>query len=391
MSHRLLYRGALSVPDSDFLLDGLTFSARLDATRDLFENPLALALESMRRRPSLRLMGTVAVKVLHIDDSGEITVDIHPEATLSRVYFENLLCLEAPVEGEQVGLRVALGDTIGPETTQILIYLKLIPDHQQLENSTPIYALAVARILPGPPPSRPRAPRPDDPTPRKPPPVPFGFAGKQKPKPVPLRDLRRASSSSSLADLGSDVRLGTSSSSKGCGGEDVFKIPPLPVKNKDKGAGKGKQVNSGSKAVDVFGSISVNGIGSDGASASSSSGKRKRVEETAVDTGAKGETENSLERENKNRIKRAVLQELAEFPITKAHKDYKEVYNYVYRGVCFALRAEMISHPISQPPIDHFVKTHVKMYAYPSSSHVIQNGGGVVEEGAYESQDSQME
>jgi hypothetical protein len=285
--------------------------------------------------------------------------DVHPEATLSRVYFENTFCLEAPVEGKEVGLRVALGDTsmlitaasksvsrfkfllVGPETTQVLIYPKLLPD-QLAENSTPIYALAVARILPGPPPSRPRAPRPDDPTPRKPPPVPFGFAGKPKPKPIPLRDLRRVASSGSLADLGSDVRLGTSSS----GDVDVFKVPPLPSK---KGPTKGKQASTLPNTVDVFGGTSENGTGSDAASAKVK-GKRKRVEEVG-----NRETESSLERENKNvgslvfplhakistdhfqRIKRAVLKELAESPITKAHKDYKEVYNYVYRGVCFAL------------------------------------------------------
>jgi hypothetical protein len=74
MSYRLLYRGSLSVPDSYFLLDGLTFSARLDATQNLLENPLALALESMRGRPSLRLVGTINVKDVYTDDSGEITV-----------------------------------------------------------------------------------------------------------------------------------------------------------------------------------------------------------------------------------------------------------------------------------------------------------------------------
>jgi hypothetical protein len=35
-------------------------------------NPLALALESMRGRPSLRLKGTVYLKDVWIDDAGEV-------------------------------------------------------------------------------------------------------------------------------------------------------------------------------------------------------------------------------------------------------------------------------------------------------------------------------
>ncbi len=59
---RLLYRGALSLPDSHLLLDGLTFTIDLptddhQASLKLLETPLPLALESMRGRPSLSLMG----------------------------------------------------------------------------------------------------------------------------------------------------------------------------------------------------------------------------------------------------------------------------------------------------------------------------------------------
>ena len=76
-SYRLLYRGALSLPDSLILLDGLTFAARLDSpskhsTFNLLQNPLALALESMRGRPSLRFMGTVLLRDVWLDESGGI-------------------------------------------------------------------------------------------------------------------------------------------------------------------------------------------------------------------------------------------------------------------------------------------------------------------------------
>lgn len=76
-TYRLLYRGTLSLPDSHLLLDGLTFVAKLETpskNNHLLENPLALALESMRGRPSLRFMGVVQLNDdnLWLDDSGGI-------------------------------------------------------------------------------------------------------------------------------------------------------------------------------------------------------------------------------------------------------------------------------------------------------------------------------
>ena len=38
----------------------------------MLENPLALALESMRGRPQLRFMGTIALKDIYMDQSGDI-------------------------------------------------------------------------------------------------------------------------------------------------------------------------------------------------------------------------------------------------------------------------------------------------------------------------------
>lgn len=126
---RLLYRGALSLPDSYLLLDGLTFSTNLLANKDLLHNPLALALESMRGRPSLRLKGTEQLKDVWIDASDDVCMyvesialhpapltpyrDIHPNATLSHIYFENILCLSrlSPDGRTEIGVRVALGDT----------------------------------------------------------------------------------------------------------------------------------------------------------------------------------------------------------------------------------------------------------------------------------------
>ncbi|KAI0295270.1 hypothetical protein BC826DRAFT_291004 [Russula brevipes] len=53
-SHRILFRGSLSVPDSWLLLEGLSFILPINHARSpsdkLLQNPLAIALESMRRR-----------------------------------------------------------------------------------------------------------------------------------------------------------------------------------------------------------------------------------------------------------------------------------------------------------------------------------------------------
>jgi len=133
--HRLLYRGALSLPDSNLLLDGITFFAPvLGAGLNLLQNQLALALESMRGRPSLAFVRVEKLRDLCLDSSGDVRMsvlrpttllsvpkiiiiprDIHPQAVLSRIYFENTFCLlpcpsMAAEARSAVGVRVAVGD-----------------------------------------------------------------------------------------------------------------------------------------------------------------------------------------------------------------------------------------------------------------------------------------
>jgi hypothetical protein len=116
-SHRLLFRGSPSVPDSWLLLEGLSFMLPINNVRSpsdkLLENPLALALESMRGR-ALALSGTSRVNSVHLDKVAEVDVwadplnegrsevsdtlaemfiDIHSSASISRLYFENQLQL----------------------------------------------------------------------------------------------------------------------------------------------------------------------------------------------------------------------------------------------------------------------------------------------------------
>ena len=103
-SYRLLYRGALSLPDSLLLLDGLTFAVRLNSpskhstvsTFNLLQNPLALALESMRGRPSLRFMGTVFLRDVWMDESGGVemyVMSVHSTVVYLGKFFSGIFIL----------------------------------------------------------------------------------------------------------------------------------------------------------------------------------------------------------------------------------------------------------------------------------------------------------
>jgi hypothetical protein len=98
-AYRLLYRGALSLPDSHILLDGLTFAARLDSPSkhtQLLQNPLALALESMRGRPSLRFMSVVKLDddKLWLDESGGIEMSVSLAFFLCTANADDLILLQ---------------------------------------------------------------------------------------------------------------------------------------------------------------------------------------------------------------------------------------------------------------------------------------------------------
>ncbi|KAJ7503183.1 hypothetical protein B0H11DRAFT_2223268 [Mycena galericulata] len=328
---RLLYRGALSLPDSHLLLDGLTFAARLDNTspgHKLLQNPLALALESMRGRPSLRWMGPTKLADIYMDEAGEITMDVHPDATLTRIYFENMFCLDSD-SSLDAGIKVALGDSDGPETTQMIIFAR--PQTTELQ-------LIVARVTPTPPPaSLPRLPRPDDPIPRRPP-IRFDRSAS-----VGSNPFVKKRSASAVANLGSGVRLGVDPPNPAQVGS--FKIPEMPRSAK----GKEREIYPDE---DVFGQ---------GASVENK-GKRKRTDEM--------DSENQMEKANKTIIKQSAVYLM---PIPKTHPEYKDVYGAVYRGVGFALRGEMKKSAVDLKSVERLVKIHVNMYAPPEPRSKGQN------------------
>ncbi|RDB24975.1 hypothetical protein Hypma_007429 [Hypsizygus marmoreus] len=404
-AYRLLYRGALSLPDSHLLLDGLTFAARLDSPskhNHLLQNPLALALESMRGRPSLRFMGAVKLDDdnLWLDESGGIEMDIHPRATLTRIYFENIFCLmpfastsksistsPLPSGTSDVGIKVSLGDTDGPDTTQVVIFARHTSTPNVNHGGGKKLDLIVARLTPHPPPAKQppllRLPRPDDPTPRKPP-LTFGVGAgaKRELKRVASigpnfsgRDLKRVASSSNVttpakrkklvngsaiaADFGSGVRVGDGKTATK--GDGIFKVPDVPLMlGKSKGKGKVRQMDD-----DLFGGMEIEMSGHRRQTVILPGKKRQNTDEDGID---QGEEVVEIERANKNLIKRSTLDHLykTKDPTTakanKSHPEFKDLFGWVYRGVCFALRAQIKVQPVDVARVDQLVEMHVKMY-----------------------------
>ncbi|KAF8911630.1 hypothetical protein CPB84DRAFT_1812420 [Gymnopilus junonius] len=383
-SYRLLYRGALSLPDSLLLLDGLTFTARLgspskQSSFQLLENPLALALESMRGRPTLRFIGSVNLKDIYVDESGGVEMDIHPSAILSQIYFENTFCLlpfasasastskDSKAERSEIGIRVALGIA----TTHIVIYAQLVPWSESHSEDRRTIRLCVGRITQrpvSPQTQKKRVPRPDDPIPRKPPALGGVTTGSGA-----GRELKRVASGTSVlgvgvapakrqkvtngngiaADLGSGVRLGVPGDREHAG-DGVFKVPELPKNVKAKGKGKEKERE---KEKDVFGDVSpVERV--------HAGNKGKQKADESQDEGA------ALEKTNKNLIKRATIEYLGRTKdptdptrvIDKSHSEFKDLYGFIYRGVGFALRAKMRTCAVDSGLVNHLIGMHALMY-----------------------------
>ncbi|KAG2365499.1 hypothetical protein BDR07DRAFT_1374299 [Suillus spraguei] len=296
------------------------------ANKDLLHNPLALALESMRGRPSLRLKGTESLKNISIDPSDDVCMDIHPSAILSRVYFENMLCLShlSPDGRTEIGVRVALGDTDGPATTEILIFGKI---HSSL--TTPSLSIHVARITPAT-----RAPRPDDPTPRKPPQHLLTRTQSIGELAANTR-IKAKGDESEVVRRAREVMLHLPNSKSRVRGKDkekggaVFKVPALPA-----------QKPNHAPDPDVFGPVS------------DVKGKAR-----AVDVGI-----GDIEQENKSIIKKCTVRHLDAVGVSKAHPEFKELFGFVYRGTAFALRTTIKNSPVSARALETLVEAHIKLY-----------------------------
>ncbi|KAI0002280.1 hypothetical protein BJV74DRAFT_818321 [Russula compacta] len=339
------YVGSLSVPDSRLLLEGLSFTLPIDNTRSpsvhLLQNPLALALESMRGR-TLALFGTGRVDSVHLDRTAEVDVDVHRSAFISRLYLENQLCsipITSPHGHTDIGIRVKLGDFNCQDVSDILIYGQLLePDHSSPSSSTspdtlPILQLRAARILTVPPSQQPRPPRPDDPVPRFPPALmctkrrraeesPSTRLKRRKEEAV-LRNARDVMTRMPSADvIGNPKMLSQAKNSQ----DDVFKVPSPPdMKGKGKGLDIAKELEKANKAV----------------------------------------------------VKRAASDCLAKHGIHKVDTNFKEIWGFVYRGTEFALRTQMQSRAIESRAAEKFAKVHAEMYVrgtIPGGSNGSQEG-----------------
>ncbi|EIW80507.1 hypothetical protein CONPUDRAFT_166014 [Coniophora puteana RWD-64-598 SS2] len=399
-TYRLLYRGSISLPDSYLLLDGLTFAARLghgklgapgsgSGAMDLLENPLALALESMRGRPSLRFKGTVRLTDVWMDNVGDVCMDIHHLATLSKVYFENILGLSriTPLtQRTEVGVRVALGDTDGLETTEIIIY-GAVADHfspllplASTSHSPPL-EIRVGRVTHVPPTrtNTLRPPRPDDPTPRKPPIATRprisaslgGGAGKHL-----TFDARGGKGAKAeeedIVRRAREVMLHMPKSLPARGKAGSFKVPALPVKVK--GKGKERADDFEDVQMDVFGAVETSNVTME---SSSRKGKGKVGEGPHVVNTENGDASSAkVEQQNRSIIKKITVRALADIGISTNDADFKELYGYIYRGTAFALRDDMGASLLSQRAVEALVEAHAKLYVGDYDTRRNQKGKG---------------
>ncbi|OCB88127.1 hypothetical protein A7U60_g4755 [Sanghuangporus baumii] len=340
---RLLYRGALSLPDSHLLLDGLTFTITLPAddphaSRALLESPLTLALESLRGRPSLSFRGFVKMENIHCDFSERVNLHVHPRSILTRQLFEYTLCV-TPVSPSKVytdsGIRIGLGDASNSTSNannDIVVFGRPHP-------SSSIMQLCVARIMPPPPKptqagqplnektQQARPPRPDDPIPRKP---PAGYAGIAR---IGL-GMKRTASVKLNGVEGPNKKLkkeAPSTSFATSRSQGSFKIPPLPP-------GKARATSE----VDVFfARMEVDGL--------TSSGTQEH------------------EAQNKMFIKKAVVRLMGAAGVSKTNPSFKDFFNQVYHGTSFALRAKMgiaklEGNATDSELVDRIVQAHITLY-----------------------------
>ncbi|EIN06677.1 hypothetical protein PUNSTDRAFT_136522 [Punctularia strigosozonata HHB-11173 SS5] len=418
--HRLLYRGALALPDSHLTLDGIMFSIptvttsltpnRAGSSAALLDNPLALALEVMRGRPTLNFLGTVKLDDIYLhpddcDDQAGVSMHVHPDATLSVIYFENVFCLEK-VDADQgaknlrtkYGVRVGLG---GDEIPEFVIFGQ--PDESAIMH------LRVARVLPQPPvqalslgtssaEKRMRLPRPDDPTPRK---IPLTFFGekvtgdgnargtlkrrradsngggpskmsqKEKAEDTLRRarevmtgvEFKRSSSSASLAGP-STTRAASArpptAKTKGKSeksSDALFRVPSVPL-SRTKSAPSTTSVKGKGKALvaepdeDVFGTVAA--VASREDHEPSNKAFLKRLTVAAL----KGVLH----------VDSAAIAEGKDGPSNvKDHPEFKELFNHVYRGVSFAARNCMRVQLLEADEgrvnmVKRMIDLHVSMY-----------------------------
>ncbi|ELU42048.1 hypothetical protein AG1IA_03931 [Rhizoctonia solani AG-1 IA] len=362
IQHRLLYRGALCVPGSAILLEGIQFIARLPGVvPPLLSAPLPLALESMRRIPALKLLGTMKLSPDTARLDTEIDVRyIHPQAYVTHGYFQRVLALGAEYIPERpllrsphphphidpritsTAVRIGLGEDVivvygrlqseeyarverGQGTGKLeLVAARLLDPTCQSDDSSDEEGQAEHDAVFAVPLSASRAPRPDDPLPREPPTramlrrTESTLVGGIKRTMSGTKRFGRVRSEVVVRGLGEQIDTPLSKPTK-------LKEPTSSVRRKGGGGGKGK-----SKAEEADDPFAVGGPESEVDASAVLPKMMARVKSASAAAPVAGsggeETANKL-------IKRLAQSALETYGIDREDPGFKEVFGYVTRGV----------------------------------------------------------
>ncbi|KZT61182.1 hypothetical protein CALCODRAFT_506394 [Calocera cornea HHB12733] len=381
-SHRLLWRGALSHPFTP--LDGIAFVAQLPApsptaaaataaaatakaasgstpanntgtattpgkTLHALDSPVALALETLRGRPTLPVIGTWSGDV---DVEHGIRMHINPSCQLTVAYFTRLFCTSPPSATSaspspsqpappkhHTCLRISLGSS--PDSAS--------EDEVLLFPSPSAFTPSKLEILVGrarPAPTKPkRLPRPDDPLPRR---VQDLRALTLEPK----REARGVKRPLALARTASSVSLRQLLT------DDVFSDPGAKRRRLSDEADAEKpgrppvlRRKASKAAVEKGGKENLLRDGKDA---------DREMPPPLVP--AKSAEPPTLEEQNKALIRKHILSLLTSAGCPRSHAEFKDCFATINRGVVFALRRSMRKRRVEREEVIRLVGTHVGMY-----------------------------
>ncbi|KAG8992247.1 hypothetical protein FRB94_011895 [Tulasnella sp. JGI-2019a] len=382
-SHRLLYKG-------------ICFVAHLPPTSptSFLNSPLPLALESMHGRPSLRITSIISLASVadRLDDAADVRLYWHPDASYLANEFFMKVVWKLGGWDETNGrsnrcVKIALGDEDISEENELIIYGQCTP-------STPTVNFMVTRLLPKQ--ETRRLPRPDDPLPRRPNSI-YTSPGRKGTKRLlsvreasPERDRDRLKKKGKII-LPPDRTTGRMPFSRTqtmptlvFGGSKSGARAPSPafinngallqamggIRRSGSGDnhGRGGLVRSHSRGNSINSALAIednvfkvpepvvqnqNQSKMFGSAGSSS---------VAVTAEKEKEERSELETINKNAIKRQTTAILASNGVPKEHPEFRDIYNWVQRGVVFALRKSINVKRLERDQVKALVTTHVEMY-----------------------------
>ncbi|KIM23613.1 hypothetical protein M408DRAFT_27708 [Serendipita vermifera MAFF 305830] len=412
-SYRLLYRGSLALPDSEMLLDGIIFVMQIakNSPISLINSPIPLGLESMRGR-SLSLISTVSIRDMYVECFGDVSMYIHPDAFLTRSFFERTLCMDNPTAPllpdsnftylrTSIAVRIGLGDGTGPEESDILVFGQIATPHPS-DPSTPAptsssksLQLLAGRIAPLPvqaqQPQERKITRPDDPLPRSHPlanihlsPGRRGLKRKRSSNnPLGLPGITGIPGGNGNGDAGSALMAALAQAQ--AQGERLKKQGKILVDNPGaKGLAKRPTLfqhhhsapsTSGARgqSVDRDGFLVPNVPSRVLSVRQKDKDKVKsplkpeeaagsRHEATTGGPSNSTEPETEIEEKNKTAIKKRTLSALEACGISKQHAQFRDMYGWIHRGVAFSVRGVIRDTKVDRDLLAKLIEVHLEMY-----------------------------